>query len=59
VTRTGSTRDVRVVESSTPVFEDSAIEAAESLKYKPRLTNGKPVETPVQRRIEFQIAEPD
>ena len=57
VTRTGSTRDVRVVESSARVFESSAIEAAESLKYKPRLTNGKPVETPVQRRIEFRMEE--
>jgi len=59
VTRTGSIRDVRVVESSTPVFEGSAIEAAESLKYKPRLANGKPVETFVQRRIEFQAEEAD
>lgn len=59
VTRTGSTRDVRVVESSARVFESSAIEAAESLKYKPRLTEGKPVETPVQHRIEFQIEEPN
>ena len=57
VTRTGSIRDVRVVESSARVFESSAIEAAESLRYKPRLTNGKPVETHVQRRIEFQIEE--
>jgi len=59
VTRTGSTRDVRVVESSAPVFEGSAIEAAELLKYKPRLANGKPVETQVQRRIEFQSEEAD
>ena len=59
VTRTGSTRGVRVIESSAPVFESSAIEAAELLNYKPRLTNGKPVETPVHRRIEFRIEESD
>jgi TonB family protein len=55
VTRTGSTTDVRVVDSSASIFESAAIEAAESLKYKPRLANGKPVETPVERRIEFQM----
>ena len=59
VTRTGSTRDVRVVESSESVFESSAIEAAKLLRYKPRLTDGKPVETPVQHRIEFRIEESD
>ena len=59
VTRTGSTRDVRVVGSSARVFESSAIEAAESLRYKPGLRNGKPVETPVRRRIEFRIEEAD
>ena len=57
VTRTGSTTDVRVVESSAQVFESSAVEAAELLRYKPRLMSGKPVETRVRRRIEFRIEE--
>jgi len=59
VTQTGSTRDVRVVESSARVFENSAIEAATVLRYKPRLANGKPVEATVQHRIEFQRDEAD
>jgi TonB family protein len=55
VTRTGSTRDVRVIESSAPLFERSAIEVAEKLKYKPRLVDGQPVEVAgVQHRIQFQ-----
>jgi protein TonB len=54
VTRTGSTRDVKVVESSTPVFESAAIQAAESFRYKPRLVDGEPVEVVVRDRIEFQ-----
>lgn len=53
VSRTGSTKDIRVVESSAPVFESSAIEAARVFRYKPRLVDGKPVETVVQRRIEY------
>jgi TonB family protein len=59
VTRTGSTRGVRVIESSAPVFESFAIEAASLLRYKPRLANGKPVETPVQRRIHFRTEKAD
>jgi TonB family protein len=59
VTRTGSTRDVRVIESSAPVFERAAIDAAERLKYKPKLVEGEPVETLVQRRIEFQLDSSD
>lgn len=55
VTRTGSTTDFRVVESSAAEFEAAAIEAAEQFLYKPALENGKPIETPVQRRIEFQL----
>jgi TonB family protein len=54
VTRTGSTRDVRVLESSAPVFESAAVQAAESFKYKPRVVDGEPVETVVRERVEFQ-----
>jgi TonB family protein len=54
VTRTGSTRDVRVIDSSAPAFESAAIQAAESFKYKPRVVDGEPVETVVRERVEFQ-----
>jgi TonB family protein len=54
VTRTGTTRNIRVVASSAPVFESAAIRAAENFRYKPRVVDGESVETVVQDRIEFQ-----
>jgi TonB family protein len=54
VTRTGSTRDVTVIESSASVFETAAIQAAEKFRYKPRLVDGEPMEVVVRDRIEFQ-----
>jgi len=54
VTRNGSTRDVQIIESSNLVFEESAIEAAEKFRYKPKLVDGKPVETVIQYRVEFK-----
>jgi len=54
VTRTGSTRDVTIIESSASVFETAAIQAAENFRYKPRLVDGEPVEVVVRDRIEFQ-----
>jgi TonB family protein len=54
VTRTGSTRDVRVVDSSARAFENAAIQAAGSFKYKPRVVDGEPVETVVRERVEFK-----
>jgi len=59
VTRTGSTSDVRIVESSAPVFESAAIQAAGSFRYKPRLVDGEPVETVIQDRIEFRFEDDD
>ena len=57
VTRTGSTRDIRVVEASAPAFEESAVDAAGRFRYKPRLVDGKPVETVVEHRVEFKLDE--
>lgn len=39
----GSTDNVAVVESSSTLFENSAIESALKYKYKPRVVNGTPV----------------
>lgn len=57
VTASGSVRNVVVVESSEPVFEEAAIEAAQKFRYKPRVVNGEAVEvTGVQNKITFKLA---
>ena len=56
VTRTGTTKDIRVVESSSSLFDRAAVEAAAKFKYKPRVINGEPVEVPgVRNRITFVL----
>lgn len=56
VTRTGTTRDIRVVESTSSLFDRSAIEAAGKFKYKPRYIDGEPVEVPgVRNQITFVL----
>ncbi len=58
VTRTGTVRDVFVVESTSSLFERSATEAALKFKYKPRVIDGEPVEvTGVRNKITFEIEE--
>lgn len=58
VTKQGTTRDVRVVESSSSMFDDAAVRAAEKFKYKPRVVDGEPIEVPgVQNKITFEIEE--
>jgi len=57
VTRTGTVRDVLVVESTSSLFERAATEAALKFKYKPRVIDGEAVEVPgVQNRITFEIS---
>jgi protein TonB len=57
VTATGAVRDIVVLESSAPIFEDAAIEAALKFKYKPRIVNGEAIEVRgVQNRIVFEMA---
>jgi len=56
VDETGSTTDVRVVESSTTLFEAAAIESVRKFRYEPRIVNGQPVVVPgVRSRIEFRL----
>lgn len=59
VTRAGTTRDLRVVESQPKgVFDKAALKAAEKFKYKPRVLDGEPIEVPgVQNKITFKIAD--
>ena len=57
VTITGAVRDVRVVESTSSLFDRAATEAALKFKYKPRVIDGLAVEVPgVQNKISFEIA---
>ena len=56
----GSADTVFVVESSSPIFEAAALEAASKFKYKPRLINGNPVAVPgVRNRITFVLDNDD
>ena len=56
VTRTGTVRDVLVIESTSQLFERAATEAALKFKYKPRVIDGEPVEVPgVRNKISFAI----
>jgi len=59
VTRQGTTKDIRVVESEpSGIFDRAAIQAAEKFKYKPRVIDGVPIEVPgVQNKITFEIEE--
>ena len=54
VTRTGTTRDVSVVESTSSLFERASVDSALKYKYKPRVIDGEPVEVPgVRTKITF------
>ena len=56
VTRTGTTRDPIVIESSSSLFERAALESALKYKYKPRVINGEAVEVPgVRTIIRFEL----
>ena len=57
VTKQGTTKDIKIVESKPPgVFDRSAVQAAAKFKYKPRVVDGQPIEVPgVQNKITFEI----
>src|SRR5690606_27365960 len=58
VTTAGTTRDIRLVESSNPVFDRSCIEAAETFRYRPRFVNGEAIEVPaVRNRCVYRLDE--
>ena len=58
VTKQGTTRDIRVVESSSSMFDDAAVKCAAKFKYKPRVVDGQPIDVPgVQHKISFVIEE--
>ena len=52
ITAAGTVKDVRVEQAEPPnFFEQAAINAVSKYKYKPRLVDGQPVETPNVRVI--------
>ena len=56
VTTTGETRDVIVVESTSPLFERAAVDSAKKYKYLPRMIDGTPIEVSgVRTKIEFVL----
>lgn len=57
VTRSGTVKDIVVLDSTAPIFEQPAIEAAERFRYKPRIIDGEPVEVAgVRNVITFKMA---
>ncbi len=58
ITETGTVTDIRVLESSLPIFEASAVRAVEKFKYRPRIVNGQPVAvTGVMHKVTYEIVE--
>jgi periplasmic protein TonB len=56
VTREGTVRDPVVIESSSSVFDRSAMDAVLRFRYRPRVIDGEPVEVPgVRFRITFEL----
>ena len=56
MTRTGTTRDITVVESTSTLFDRAAMDAAAKFKYKPRVIDGEVVEVPgVRNKITFVL----
>lgn len=51
----GTVQQLRVIKSSDPIFEPSALEAANQWKYKPYLLNGQPVEVNTAITVNFKL----
>jgi TonB family protein len=58
VTAAGTVAEPKVVASTSSVFDRAAVQAVLKYKYKPRVVDGKAVETPgVRTRVVFEIDE--
>jgi len=56
ITPTGAVTDAVVIESSSELFHEAALEAAHKFKYKPRVVSGRPVAVSgVRNRITFVL----
>ena len=59
VTKSGTTKDIRIVEAVPPgIFDKASLAAAAKFKYRPRIENGQSIEvTGVQNKITFELEE--
>lgn len=58
ITESGNVADIVVVESSSQLFERSAIKAVSKYRFKPRVVDGTPIEvTGVTETIEYKLDE--
>ena len=57
VTKAGTTRDIVAVDCEpSGYFERASIKAAEKFKYKPRVSDGEPIEVPgIQNRFTYEL----
>lgn len=56
VTRLGTVEDPRILECSHSIFERASLQAVQRWRYRPRVVNGEPIESPgVQTRLTFQL----
>jgi len=56
VTQSGTTKDIFAVECTSSLFQRSSIRAIEKWKYKPRVSNGNPVEVAgVQTILTYEL----
>ncbi len=58
VTKLGTVENVSVIECTSSVFERASVNAAGKFKYKPRVVDGDPIDSPgVKHKITFEIEE--
>ena len=58
ITKTGGVKNAVVVESSSSLFERSALKAVSQYKYEPLVINGEPQESPNQHiRLVYEMAD--
>lgn len=57
ITTAGTTADIQEEECSSSMFSRESIRAAEKLKYRPRVVNGRPVEVSHYYRFIFEMEE--
>ena len=56
VTSTGTTKNPKIVECTSSLFQSASLKAALKFKYKPRVINGTPIDVPgVQTQITFEL----
>lgn len=53
----GSVQNAKVVNSSSRVFDSSALSAINGAKFDPKLENGQPVSSTLRRRIDFKLGQ--